>query len=115
MNSAPQSHPRRARTALALGATILVLAGGYWGWRELDVWRGAPSQERASGRAQGQAPVPVAVAKVQTADFPDYLYGLGTVQPYNSVLIRSRVDGEVQKIAFNEGQTVHAGDLLAQI
>jgi multidrug efflux system membrane fusion protein len=97
---------------LALIVLLLVIAGGSWGWREFKAWRGAPSLQQAS---QAQPPVPVTVAAVKTADVPVYLYGLGTVGAYNTVTIRSRVDGEIQKIGFNEGQVVHEGDLLAQI
>ena len=46
---------------------------------------------------------------------PIYLSGIGTVQAFNTVTVRARVDGQVKKIAFVEGQDVHAGDLLAQI
>jgi multidrug efflux system membrane fusion protein len=52
---------------------------------------------------------------VQQKDFPLYLDGLGTVQAFNTVTVRSRVDGQLIKLAFREGQDVHAGDLLAQI
>jgi len=52
---------------------------------------------------------------VEIRDFPIYRFGLGTVQAYNTVTIKVRVDGEVQKIAFREGQDVHIGDILAQI
>jgi multidrug efflux system membrane fusion protein len=48
-------------------------------------------------------------------DVPIYLDGLGTVQAYNTVLVRSRVDGELVKVAFTEGQDVKIGDVLAQI
>ena len=46
---------------------------------------------------------------------PIYLEGLGTVQAFYTVTVTARVDGELQKIGFTEGQTVHKGDLLAQI
>ena len=49
------------------------------------------------------------------ADFPVVLESLGQVQAYNTVLVRARVDGEIVKIAFKEGQIVKHGDLLAQI
>lgn len=60
-------------------------------------------------------PVPVVAGTVQRKDVPIFLDGLGTVQAFNTVTIRSRVDGQVQRIAFTEGQDVRAGDLLAQI
>jgi multidrug efflux system membrane fusion protein len=57
----------------------------------------------------------VKVAEAKTADLPLYLNSLGTVQAFNTVTIRSRVDGELVKVAFEEGQIVKEGDLLAQI
>jgi multidrug efflux system membrane fusion protein len=59
--------------------------------------------------------VPVSVAPVQKADFPVYLTGLGTVQGFNTVQVRTRVDGQIDKIAFTEGQMVNQGDLLVEI
>jgi multidrug efflux system membrane fusion protein len=60
-------------------------------------------------------PVPVIAGIVTQKDVPIYLDGLGTVQAFNTVMVRVRVDGQVQKIAFTEGQDVREGDLLAQI
>ena len=54
-------------------------------------------------------------ATVARADVPIYLEGLGTVQAFYTVTVTARVDGELQKVAFTEGQTVKKGDLLAQI
>jgi multidrug efflux system membrane fusion protein len=67
--------------------------------------------------ATRSAPPAIAVdtAAVAHADVPIYLSGLGTVQAYYTVTVTARVDGELQKIAFTEGQSVHKGDLLAQI
>ena len=59
--------------------------------------------------------MPIIPGIVEKKDVPIYLDGLGTVQAFNTVTVRTRVDGEVQKIAFVEGQDVHTGDLLAQI
>jgi membrane fusion protein, multidrug efflux system len=56
----------------------------------------------------------VAVAATQ-GDFPVYLTGLGTVTALRTVTVRSRVDGELIRVAFKEGQMVHEGDLLAEI
>jgi membrane fusion protein, multidrug efflux system len=60
-------------------------------------------------------PVPVSVGEVARRDFPIYLRGIGAVQAYNIVTVKSRVDGELQQIFFREGQHVRAGELLAQI
>ena len=70
----------------------------------------------AGGRGgMGSFPVPIIPGKVEVKDVPVYLDGLGTVQAFNTVTVHSRVDGQVTKIAFTEGQDVHTGDLLAQI
>ncbi|MDP3847848.1 MAG: MdtA/MuxA family multidrug efflux RND transporter periplasmic adaptor subunit [Pseudomonas sp.] len=57
----------------------------------------------------------VSAATVQRTDLPVYFNGLGTVTAYNTVIVRSRVDGELLKVLFEEGQEVKAGDLLALI
>jgi multidrug efflux system membrane fusion protein len=59
--------------------------------------------------------VPVSAVSAQREDVPIYLTGLGTVQAYNSVLVKSRVDGQIVKINFSEGMEVHAGDALVEI
>ena len=76
-----------------------------------------PSSSGTSGQPQsgGPAPIVVSVTPVRRTDFPIVLESLGQVQAYNTVLVRARVDGEIVKIGFKEGQMVKAGDLLAQI
>jgi membrane fusion protein, multidrug efflux system len=70
----------------------------------------------ADAATRGSPPtIAVDTAAVTHADVPIYLTGLGTVQAFYTVTVTARVDGELQKIAFTEGQTVHKGDLLAQI
>ncbi|HYA74759.1 MAG TPA: efflux RND transporter periplasmic adaptor subunit [Roseiarcus sp.] len=69
-------------------------------------------------QASAEAKAPTALVSVATTkrmDYPVYINGLGQVQAYNTVTVRTRVDGQVEKIAFNEGQMVKAGDLIAQI
>lgn len=69
-----------------------------------------------AGAKFGQQPVvPILAGVVEEKNVPIYLDGLGTVQAYNTVTVRVRIDGELKKVAFTEGQDVHAGDLLAQI
>jgi membrane fusion protein, multidrug efflux system len=92
----------------------LVAAGlGYYGWQRVH----GENQEAATNGVQKSArnPVRVSIATVEKTDFPVYLTGLGTVQAFNTVLVRSRVDGQIDKIAFTEGQVVKQGDLLAKI
>src|ERR1700688_2303275 len=66
-------------------------------------------------QAQGPAPILVSVSAVKRADFPVVLESLGQVQAYNTVTVRARIDGQVVKIVFKEGQNVNEGDLLAEI
>ena len=74
-------------------------------------------QKRAADAAAHKAPPAIAVdaAAVAHADVPIYMLGLGTVQAFYTVTVTPRVDGQLDKVAFTEGQTVHKGDLLAQI
>lgn len=60
-------------------------------------------------------PVPVSIGTSRSEDVPIYLTGIGTVQAYNTVSVKSRVDGEITRILFQEGQDVKAGDPLAVI
>ena len=86
---------------------------GYFGWQQFH----RQDRTTAANDAQKSARpvVRVTVAPVEKADFPVYLTGLGTVQGFNTVVVRTRVDGQIDKIAFKEGQLVNQGDLLAEI
>src|SRR5882757_6608395 len=95
-----------ALTGLACALfTAVVLAG----------CNNANSSAAASTRGAGPYSVPVAVATARRMDFPVYLSGLGSVTPWNSVSVRSRVDGQLTEVAFKEGQQVQKGQLLAVI
>ena len=100
---------RWSSTALAMLAVVAVAgiaAGGVWLF----------STERSVATAPAPAPaIPVELAKPAIEDVPVYLDGLGTVQAFNTVNVRTRVDGELQKIVFTEGQRVKKGDLLAVV
>jgi membrane fusion protein, multidrug efflux system len=107
-------------TRWTLLAATLIAAGGYVAWRQnLVVIPGFPRAEQANNSAQrprsGPPPVAVKIAPVDRADFPVYLTGLGNVQGFNTVVVRTRVDGQIDKIGFNEGQFVKQGDVLAEI
>src|SRR6266478_4291214 len=68
----------------------------------------AAAETKASSAGKGGSfPVPVVAGTVARKDVPIYLDGLGTVQAFNTVTVRARVDGQLQKLAFVEGQEVH--------
>jgi multidrug efflux system membrane fusion protein len=103
----------KSRTTRWILLALVVAGLGYYGWQHFH----RENQETAAnGAAKGaRGAVRVTVATVEKADFPVYLTSLGTVQAFNTVLVRSRVDGQIDKIAFTEGQLVKQGDLLAEI
>ncbi len=100
----------RTRTIGWVLLTAVIAAGGYFGWQ-----RFAHERDRTAQKAPVHTPVPVKIATVAKADFPVYLTGLGTVQGFNTVLVRTRVDGQINKIDFKEGQAVKEGDTLVEI
>jgi multidrug efflux system membrane fusion protein len=87
-----------------LAVVLLIIA-----WRYL-IYKPADAATRTSPPA-----IAVDTAAANHTDVPIYLQGLGTVQAFYTVTVTARVDGELQKIGFTEGQEVHKGDLLAQI
>jgi multidrug efflux system membrane fusion protein len=101
----------RGKQWLLIFVCAAILSGGVWAAHH------RPAGAKSSGQVGrgGSFPVPVVTGMVGQKDVPIYLDGLGTVQAYNTVLVRSRVDGELVKVAFTEGQDVKAGDVLAQI
>jgi multidrug efflux system membrane fusion protein len=103
----------RSRKIRWIVLTVAIAALGYYGWVRFH----GNDQAAAAANAQKSArnAVKVTIAPVEKSDFPVYLTGLGTVQGFNTVLVRSRVDGQIDKIAFKEGQLVNQGDLLVEI
>jgi multidrug efflux system membrane fusion protein len=65
--------------------------------------------------SQAAKATPVVIAKVTQGDMNVYLNGLGSVTALNTVTVRTRIDGQIMKIAFTEGQLVHEGDVLVEI
>jgi multidrug efflux system membrane fusion protein len=94
---------KRALMGFALAVLLLI------GWRVV-LHKPADAASRITPQT-----IAVDTATVGHTDVPIYLQGLGTVQAFYTVTVTARVDGEIQKIGFTEGQTVHKGDLLAQI
>jgi membrane fusion protein, multidrug efflux system len=101
---------RTFRWILLIAAVGLL---GYFGWQRFSGQEQAATASNAQKAARPA--VRVMVAPVEKADFPVYLTGLGTVQGFNTVVVRTRVDGQIDKIGFQEGQLVNQGDLIVEI
>ena len=119
--SASDTAPSKSRWWLWV-LVVGVIALGVWYYRSAKNSSQAadPGAPAAAGKSKGgfsaaNMVVPVVVATAQRGDLPVYFNGLGTVTAFNTVTVRSRVDGQLASVAFKEGQFVHEGDLLAQI
>lgn len=88
---------------------VILPIGGVAIWR---FTRPQPAPVAATGPARG---TPVVLAAAAERDVPVWLSGLGTVQAFNTVTVRPRVTGTLDSVKFDEGQSVKAGDVLAQI
>jgi len=100
----------RRRWIWALAGIALAATGGA-AWRVLEDPAGAVPRTQAAPPPA----IPVTIGVSERKDVPVYLAGLGTVQAYNTVTVHVRVDGELMRVHFTEGQDVKAGDLLAEI
>jgi membrane fusion protein, multidrug efflux system len=99
---------RKIAILAALLVAVLAIGGGLALIHKLPFERSSPAPAPISM-------VPVVAGVVSSGDVPIYLSGVGTVIAYNTVLVRSQIQGQIVSINFTEGQPVHAGDLLAQI
>lgn len=112
-----------SRRARRIGFSLLLIALLLFAWRQLaqpntpaSSSTSQPGAKRANTGPRGNGqPVPIQAASVRSATIDSYLDGLGTVVASNTVTVRSRVDGQLMKLHFTEGQQVQAGDLLAEI
>jgi multidrug efflux system membrane fusion protein len=101
---------------LGLVIMLALVAGGYYYWQ----WRSTPSPTAAAGATKGGArgpggPTPVVAVPAAQSDVDVIVNGLGTVTPLRTVTVKSRVDGELVRVLFEEGQIVKGGQLLAEI
>ncbi|MGF6308677.1 multidrug efflux system membrane fusion protein [Bradyrhizobium sp. i1.8.4] len=103
----------KSRTIGWVLVIVAVGTAGYFGWQKHT---GSQQAAEAAQKRSVQRPaVPVKISPVEKADFPVYLTSLGTVQAFNTVQVRTRVDGQITKLGFKEGQFVKAGDTLVEI
>jgi multidrug efflux system membrane fusion protein len=116
---------KRRRNMLLIGLALVVGAAGVGAWLYYDKSRGSEAVAQPVKGAKGRGgkggkggdggPIPVVAGAAQVGDIPIYLSGLGTVVPQRTVTVRSRVDGELLRVNFTEGQYVKEGELLAQV
>jgi multidrug efflux system membrane fusion protein len=114
VKNTPKAKPhktKRQRWWLWLIAFLVLAAGGFW---MLTRWQSQSAAAKAP-RDAAAASVPVAVAQAQKGEIPVYLNGLGSVTPFNTVTVRSRIDGQLLRVTFQEGQFVRQGEMLAEI
>ena len=103
------------RWQILLVALLVAGVAGLWFGIARDK-AGSPLASVASAAAPAGAPaVPVTEGRAETRNVPIWLSGIGSVQPLNAVTVKVRVDGQLDTVAFAEGQDVHKGDVLAQI
>ena len=109
----PQARASAWKHRYWIGVLVIALLGfGAY----LFYARSGQAQSRQSAQTSPAArPVSVVTATAKTGELNVYLTGLGTVVPLNTVTVKSRVDGQLMRVLFREGQFVKAGDLLAEI
>src|SRR6266481_7005525 len=127
----PSGEPRLERETGSSGhrwlwiiGLVRAIAVGVWYFRgsRASIEAQGPGAPAGGGKGQGRQGgggaafvVPVVAATAQRGDLPVYFNGLGTVTAFNTVTVRSRVDGQITKINFQEGQFVHQGQDLVDI
>jgi membrane fusion protein, multidrug efflux system len=99
----------RSRRGLWAILALIVVAGTIWWIRQ------APQQQPTGRAASAGAPMPVVAGTVETGDIDITIDGLGTVTPLATVTVVSQISGQLQRVAFQEGQVVKKGDLLVEI
>jgi len=104
------SSPPGNRRWIWIAAAAIVIGACIW-WAYFE---GVGTRHKTA-TATPPIAIPVTVAQARQADFPVYLTGLGVVEPYDTVTVNSRVDGEITKVDFKQGQMVKEGDVLAEI
>jgi multidrug efflux system membrane fusion protein len=104
---------RHSIKLLLMSVAILVTSATVW-WLAPNSGKTATAAQE-QGQTAPQHAIPVMAVAAQAKDFAIIIRGIGSVQAFNTVTIKSRVDGNIVKVAFTEGQVVHKGDPLMQI
>jgi len=104
--------PRRRWLWLSLAILLILALGACFLW-----WRVAAAKSAAAAKAaaKGPPPIPVVATTSHKGDIAVYYSGLGAVTPLATVTVRTRVDGQLMSVRYREGDTIHEGDLLAEI
>ena len=113
-----QALPRRHSRARWLWVLVLVLvAGGAYSFRPKRAGPASTtaSSQVASTNARGLLAIPVVAARARKGNIGVYFTGLGTVTPIYTVTVKSRVDGQLMKVLYKEGDVVQQGQLLVEI
>lgn len=115
--------PSSDRTSVASGrrkrgwlvVVVLVLAAAAWWYWSSPSGSGAPGGQVRPGMGAFSMPVPVRITTIEEQTVNNVLRAIGTVTAFNTVTVRSRVDGPLEQVLFQEGQRVQQGDVLARI
>ncbi|WP_286978049.1 efflux RND transporter periplasmic adaptor subunit, partial [Pseudomonas sp.] len=108
-NLTTRSSNQRRQWLIGVVLLVAIIALIWW------FWPAKPAAKGGGGRFGDMGPVPVRVAPVEQGDYPVELKALGTVTAYNTVNVKSQVDGQLVKLLFSDGQKVKQGDVLAVI
>jgi len=107
--------PPRRGSWVGLVLVLVLVAAGIFFWRHRPAAASAGTPARGGRGGAGLGPIMVGTARAQTGDIGIYVYGLGQVTPLNTVGVSSRVQGQIMKVYYQEGQMVRAGDPLVDI
>jgi multidrug efflux system membrane fusion protein len=103
--------PASRRVLIAGGLLVALAVGGIAAYYSTDTG----AKEGRKGAAKGPPPVPVTVAVVQQQTMPVRLHAIGNVEPFATVALKARVDGQIVEVNFREGQAVKKGEVLFRI